>query len=268
MWPPIYQVNSFTARPFSGNPAGVCVLTGRKSDRWMQNVAREMNVSETAFLREQDDGYSLRWFTPTVEVELCGHATLAAAHVLWEIGRLKRTDPARFHTRSGLLTAVRDGAWIRMDFPAEPEEEADPPEGLADALGVNPVYVGRNRFDYLVQVETEREIREMQPDFVRLGAIPSRGFIVTSRSRSREFDFVSRFFAPAVGVPEDPVTGSAHCCLGPFWEKRLGKSKLSSFQASARTGVVLVETAGERVIIAGQAVTILKGEIIEIGAGK
>jgi len=234
----------------------------------MQNAAREMNVSETAFLREQDDGYSLRWFTPVVEVELCGHATLAAAHILWETGRLKRNDTARFHTRSGLLTAERDGAWIRMDFPAEPEKETAPPPGLAEALGVRSVYVGRNRFDYLVQVETEREIRDMKPDFTRLAAVPSRGFIVTSRSRSREFDFVSRFFAPSVGVPEDPVTGSAHCCLAPFWEKKLGKSRMNSFQASARSGIVLVETAGDRVIIAGQAVTILKGEIIETSAGK
>jgi PhzF family phenazine biosynthesis protein len=257
----IYQIDAFTDRPFAGNPAAVCFLAGPRDDRWMQDVAREMNLSETAFLQPQVDGFHLRWFTPTVEVALCGHATLASAHALWETGRLQVDQSARFHTKSGVLTAERKGNWIELDFPAKPEEPASPPDGLAEALGCEPKYVGRNAFDYLIEIDDEKTLRKLAPDFRSLAKIPVRGVIVTSRSDSSEFDFISRFFAPASGVDEDPVTGSAHCCLGPFWQCRLNKSELTAYQASARGGVVKVRIEGERVILAGQAVTVLRGEL-------
>jgi PhzF family phenazine biosynthesis protein len=257
----IYQVDAFTNRPFAGNPAGVCILPAPARDDWMQALASEMNLSETAFLVRQPAGFGLRWFTPAIEVELCGHATLASAHVLFETGLLKPGERARFHTLSGLLTATRQGDWIEMDFPATPEQPAPAPEDLAAALGVTPRYVGRNVFDYLIEVEDEAGVRNLTPDIARLARLPVRGVIVTARSASPEYDFVSRFFAPAVGVAEDPVTGSAHCCLAPFWANRLGKTEMVGFQASRRGGVVRVRLAGERVVLAGQAVTVLVGEL-------
>lgn len=258
----IYQVDAFTNKPFAGNPAGVCVLPQERDARWMQNVATEMNLSETAFLLKMNDGYNLRWFTPAVEVELCGHATLASAHILWETELLHASEQARFHTLSGLLTANRQGDWIEMDFPAKPEVPAETPAGLTEALGIAVKYVGKSHFDYLVEVESEEILRAMQPDFTLLGKIPVRGVIVTSRASSDGYDFVSRFFAPTVGVNEDPVTGSAHCCLSPFWSKRLGRDELVGYQASARGGVVRVRLDGERVHLGGQAVTVLRGELL------
>ena len=264
---PVVQVDAFTAKPFSGNPAAVCIMPEPPTNQWMQDVAQEMNLSETAFLvRRRDgvkgqDGFDLRWFTPTVEVQLCGHATLASAHVLWEGGYLAPKDQARFHTASGLLTANLRGNWIELDFPAQPEESANPPAGLLPALGVDALYVGKNRSDYLVLVESEEILREIKPDWVALGQVECRGVAVTSRSSSGEYDFVSRFFAPRSGVPEDPVTGSAHCCLGPFWSARLDKTKLIAYQASARGGVVRVSLVDDRVLLGGQAVTVMRGEI-------
>lgn len=258
----IVQVDAFTDRRFAGNPAAVCVLAEPRDEHWMQDVAREMNLSETAFLVRQGDGYNLRWFTPTVEVELCGHATLASAHALWEAGLLRPDEPARFYTQSGLLTAVRRGDWIEMDFPAKPAEPASPPEGLGYALGAEMKYVGRSQFDYLIEVDSEETVRQLKPDFTLLGAIPVRGIMVTSRATTEGFDFVSRFFAPGSGVDEDPVTGSAHCSLGPFWSPRLGKTAFVARQVSARGGVVRVRVEGERVILGGQAVTVLRGELV------
>ena|SRR5579862_3832712 len=259
----VVQVDAFTDRPYAGNPAAVCLLDGVREAEWMQNVAREMNLAETAFLVAQDNGYSLRWFTPAVEVDLCGHATLACAHFLWEEGHLSPQETARFHTCSGLLTAVRRDAWIEMDFPAEPETSIAPDPKLAVALGVTPRYVGKNRFDILVAVASEAVVRGLEPDLMLLGKIKSRGIIVTSPSDSPDYDFVSRFFAPAAGVPEDPVTGSAHCCLGPFWAQRLGKREFTAYQASARGGTVRVRVEGDRVQLGGQAVTTLRGELSE-----
>jgi PhzF family phenazine biosynthesis protein len=259
---PLFQVDAFTDQPFGGNPAAVCLLDSPRDPGWMQQVAAEMNLSETAFLSPQAEGWDLRWFTPAVEVDLCGHATLASAHVLWESGRLAQNQPARFHTRSGQLTCHRLGAWIEMDFPAKAEEEAEEPPELADALGVPLEYVGRNQFDYLVEVASERAVRELQPDHARLRRLPVRGIIVTSRSEADKFDFISRFFAPGSGIDEDPVTGSAHCALGPFWAKRLGKATFVAFQASARGGVVKVRVEGDRVLLGGQAVTVMRGELI------
>ncbi len=258
----IFQVDAFTDKPFAGNPAAVCILDEPHDDAWMQNVAKEMNLSETAFLYKQKDGFNLRWFTPAVEVDLCGHATLAGAHVLWEAGYLKPDQQARFYTRSGLLTAKRIGGWIELDFPAEPEEKASAPPQLASALGVAPKYVGRNRFDYLVEVDLEETVRNLKPDFALLEKIPARGVIVTSLATSQEYDFISRFFAPRAGINEDPVTGSAHCCLAPFWSKRLHKNELVAYQASARGGILRLRLSGERVYISGQAVTVLRGELI------
>jgi len=225
----------------------------------MQDVAREMNLSETAFLLPQRDGFSLRWFTPTTEVDLCGHATLASAHVLWEDGRLDPPGAARFDTRSGLLTCRRKGALIEMDFPMEPAERAAAPGGLERAVGAAARWVGRNRFDYLVEVDSEEIVRGLRPDLSLLAAIPARGVIVTSASSSDDFDFVSRFFAPRSGVNEDPVTGSAHCCLGPFWGERLGKEEMVGYQASERGGLVRVRIASPRVFLSGQAVIVLRG---------
>jgi len=257
----IYQVDAFTVEPFAGNPAAVCVLAEAADAAWMQNVAREMNLSETAFLAPQADGYDLRWFTPAVEVDLCGHATLASAHILWQTGRLEAEAEARFHTRSGLLTAVLDDGWITLNFPAKPEQAADMPPGLEAALGVRPLYVGRNAFDYIVEVASETAVRDLQPDLAALRTLDVRGVIVTSRAQTNGFDFVSRFFAPGSGIDEDPVTGSAHCCLGPFWAARLGQTAFTAYQASARGGVVRVRLQGDRVLLQGQAVTILSGSL-------
>jgi PhzF family phenazine biosynthesis protein len=257
----IIQVDAFTDRPFKGNPAAVCVLSEPRDDRWLQDVAREMNLSETSFLWKRGDVYDLRWFTPAVEVDLCGHATLAGAHVLWTEGHLPRGEQARFQTRSGMLMADRRGDWIELNFPAKPEERADPPAGLEEALGVRAKYVGRNQFDYLVEVDSEEVLRNMKPNFSQLAKLPVRGIIVTCLSDSSEFDFVSRFFAPAAGVNEDPVTGSSHCCLGPFWANRLSKKELMAYQASARGGVLRVRVGDGRVYLAGQAVTVLRGEL-------
>jgi PhzF family phenazine biosynthesis protein len=228
----------------------------------MQNVAKEMNLSETAFLVRQEDGFNLRWFSPAVEIALCGHATLASAHVLWGEGHLKPAEQARFHTKSGLLTAERKGEWIEMDFPAVPESPAEPPRGLAEALGAVMKYVGKNKFDYLVEVESEQILRQLAPDFTGLRKLGMRGLIVTSRAQTPGFDFVSRFFAPGAGIDEDPVTGSAHCCLGPYWAEKIGKIEFVAYQASARGGVVRVRVAGPRVLLAGKAVTVLRGELL------
>jgi len=259
---PIVQVDAFTAKPFGGNPAAVCVLPSARDAIWMQNVALEMNLSETAFLVRQSDGFNLRWFTPAVEIALCGHATLASAHALWEDGHLKPGEQARFHTRSGLLTADKRGEWIEMDFPAKAEEPAEPPARLGEALGAALKYVGRNKFDYIVELESESVLRGLKPNFSLLSEIPVRGVIVTARSDNHGFDFVSRFFAPGAGVDEDPVTGSAHCCLGPFWKGRLGRDNLIGYQASARGGFVRTRCEGDRVLISGQAITVMRSEMV------
>ena len=259
----IFQVDAFTDRAFAGNPAAVCILTEPREETWMQSLAQEMNLSETAFLNKQEDGFSLRWFTPTVEVELCGHATLASAHVLWETGLLAAREQARFHSRSGLLTAERKGNWIELNFPATPDQPATAPAGLAEALGVTPKYVGRSKFDYLLEVGTEETVRNVKPNFGLLREMKVRGIMVTSRASSPGYDFASRFFAPGSGIDEDPVTGSAHCCLGPYWSRQLGKSDLVGYQASKRGGTVRVRVNGNRVYLSGQAITILRGQLAD-----
>ena len=258
----IFQVDAFTDKPFAGNPAAVCILTDPRDEMWMQNVAREMNLSETAFLLQQEDGFNLRWFTPAVEVDLCGHATLASAHILSELGLLALGGQARFHTRSGLLIAERRGDEIQLDFPATPDEPAKAPPGLTEALGVAPMYVGRSKYDYLLEVASQEIVRDLAPDFALLKTVPVRGIIVTSTAASPEYDFVSRFFAPFSGIDEDPVTGSSHCCLGPYWSRRLGKNVFVARQISERGGVIGVQVEGDRVYLRGQAVTVLRGELV------
>ncbi len=263
----IYQVDAFTAEPYKGNPAGVCILPAEKDEQWMQSVAREMNVAETAFLvRDANDEakFRLRWFTPTIEVDLCGHATLASAHVLWEEGIVGAEAKLFFQTRrSGVLTAVRAGEWIELDFPADPAtQQTSYPMELRDALKVEPRYVGLNRFDFIVEVEDEKTLRRIEPDLRLLRVLDVRGVIVTSRAEDSKYDFVSRFFAPDAGVDEDHATGSAHCCLAPFWQERLGRADMLGYQASPRGAEVRVRVAGERVLLGGQAVTVLRGELL------
>jgi PhzF family phenazine biosynthesis protein len=278
---PFVWVDSFTSKAFAGNPAAVCFLPGERDAAWMQNVAREMNLAETAFLRPlegQGEGgrreFELRWFTPAVEVDLCGHATLASAHALWESGRLAPDEEARFQTKSGLLTAARDGnvegngGWIQMDFPLTTSEAVPAPDGLVEALGVGtPSYVGRSPFDYLVHVESEAVLRGLAPDLRRLSAIKARGVIVTARAADPDYDFVSRFFAPQSGIDEDPVTGSAHCTLADFWHRQLGKTQFLARQISPRGGVLRVTLraglpGGDRVLLGGQAITVLRGDLL------
>lgn len=266
----IHIVDAFTDRPFAGNPAAVCVLAGPAEPGWMQRVAMEMNLSETAFPRpvgDPDADFELRWFTPQVEVALCGHATLAAAHVLYETGAVPPDRPVRFRTlRSGVLTVRRDGGVLEMDFPACPPEETDPPAGLAEALGVTPSWTGRNvQNDVLAVLDDAETVRSLAPNTSALADMDTRGICVTARVDAAAGpgspDFVSRFFAPAVGIPEDPVTGSAHCMLAPFWAGRLGRTLMRARQASPRGGDLRVAVRGDRVILAGNAVTVLDGTL-------
>lgn len=254
-----YQVDAFTDRAFAGNPAAVCVLSAPAEADWMQAVAREMNLSETAFVCLRDEACELRWFTPTTEVDLCGHATLAAAHVLWTERYVAREKPIRFTTRSGTLVAKIRGGKIVLDFPALPAVPAAAPQGLFDALPLEPVFVGRSRYDTLVVVDREDQVRAARPDFMRLQQVEGRGVILTSRSDDPSYDFVSRYFAPQSGINEDPVTGSAHCCLGPYWSPLLARNEMTGYQASNRGGVVYVELQEDRVLLGGDAVTIWTG---------
>lgn len=268
----IIQVDAFTSQPFAGNPAAVCVLSTPQDSQWMQKVAQEMNLSETAFLVRQSDGFNLRWFTPTTEVDLCGHATLASAHVLWSEGHLAPDTEARFQTRSGLLTAnlqeqSSQENWIELNFPAISTVAVLVPANLSAALGVSIHQVYEGSVGLVVEVDSESIVRNIQPNFELLKTISCHGIIVTSRAdvtnrTESEFDFVSRYFAPNFGIDEDPVTGSAHCCLATFWHDRLQKTEFLAYQASARGGVVKVRYEGDRVFLSGQAITVLRGELL------
>lgn len=260
----IVQVDSFTDTPFAGNPAGVCILAQAASEAWMQSVAAEMNLAETAFIvrRASGDGFDLRWFTPAVEVALCGHATLASAKVLWADGHVPASEPIVFHTReSGQLVCTKRGELIEMDFPATPVTVGEAPAGLAEALGCAIVAAGRNDYDMLVEAADEATVRGLTPDQRALKQLGVRGVIVTAAATTGEYDFISRFFAPGAGIDEDPVTGSAHCTLAPWWSGKLGRLKLIGYQASQRGGVVHVEHRGERVRLAGPAVIVMRGEL-------
>ncbi len=266
-------VDSFTSKPFAGNPAAVCILDKPKDDRWLQQVAAEMNLAETAFLVRRSDGWDLRWMTPCVEVDLCGHATLASAHVLWAEGHAKPAEELRFQTRSGLLTATQKDGLIWLDFPSTPPKQVPAPAGLAQMLGAEPKWVGQTPFDYFVELADEATVRKLSPDFTALARLGGRGVMVTARATTSQspksaksadsvFDFVSRFFGPAVGINEDPVTGSAHCALSPFWSARLGRAALTGYQASARGGTVYTILAGDRVKLGGKAVLVSKVELL------
>ncbi len=259
---PLFQVDAFASRAFSGNPAAVCLLPEACDASWMQQVASEMNLSETAFLYPKGVGYDLRWFTPVCEVDLCGHATLASAHVLWEEKYVGSETTIQFETRSGGLRAEKKENRIQIDFPAEAEQGVDAPLELLEALNVEAVYLGKTRFDYLIEVRNETVLRSIQPDFNRLKKVAMRGVIVTASTSNANYDFVSRFFAPAAGIDEDPVTGSAHCVLGPYWEKRIGKNELTAYQASARGGRLKVRCQGERVLLEGEALTVFRGSLL------
>ena len=261
MGTPLYTVDAFARTRFSGNPAGVCLLLTRRDEAWMQNVAREVNASETAFVVPSGADFQLRWFTPEVEIALCGHATLASAHVLWESGKLDLASAARFHTKSGLLTCTRQDEWIEMDFPAKPVEPAAASPELVAAVGAKIVWSGKSDTDWLLELESEEAVRGLKPDLARLAKLPVRGLIVTARA-AKEHDIVSRFFAPRVGVPEDPVTGSAHCALAPYWAPKLGKTELSGWQASRRGGEVRMRLEGARVFLCGRAQTVFRGELV------
>lgn len=259
---PIYQVDAFTSEPFRGNPAAVCYLMAPRSDEWMQQVAAEMNLSETAFFAPRKDGtFSLRWFTPLAEVDLCGHATLATAHILWAIQLARPDETIRFDTRSGILTARQQGDWIELDFTDESATEMAMPEALASMFPQAPIWLGKNRMDWIAELASEQEVLAFTPDLRLLKTLPARGLIVTARATQFEADFVSRFFGPAVGVDEDPVTGSSHCCLGPYWANKLGKKVVTGYQASQRGGYVEVEPRNERVLLRGKAVTVMQGVV-------
>jgi len=304
------HVDSFTSTVFHGNPAAVCVfgaIGGLAEDAdWMQNIASEMNLSETAFVLPSPSSagvFLLRWFTPLVEVDLCGHATLAAGHVLWESGAVPLLSPIFFETKSGLLTlrrekvgsarrvnsgqnsaggrkagtdqaegsrkklhassgAITETGWISMDFPADLPTAVDSPSGLAEALGATPVWTGRGRYDLFVVLPDARSVRELAPSFAALRRLDTRGIIVTGPGDEPGIDFLSRFFAPCVGIDEDPVTGSAHVCLASYWSARLGKERLVGKQVSRRTGIVRTALLPkERVLLCGQAVTLVRGEL-------
>ena len=255
----LWLIDAFTDAPFAGNPAGVCLLPKARPDDWMQSVAREMNQAETAFLVKQKDGYDLRWFTPTTEVDLCGHATLASAHFLWSKPKASAPRTIRFHTKSGVLTAARKAGWIVLDFPSTPPQPCEPPPYLLDAVKAHGAPVFRTPFDYMVVTEHPAKLRALTPDVRLLRDIETRGVIVTCHSDESGVDFLSRFFAPGAGVDEDPVTGSAHCALAPYWAARLGRPVLVGKQVSARGGLVRVEHAGDRVRLGGKAVTVVKG---------
>ncbi len=259
----IFQVDAFTSEPFKGNPAGVCVYSGEKDADWMQNVAAEMNLAETAFVRPRPDGgFELRWFTPMCEVDLCGHATLATAHTLWETGLIPTGEQAQFHSRSGLLTADKDKNRIQLDFPAVQPEAAKVTKTHERALGVATVAFLKHQFGTLSELESADIVRALDPNFPALAKTAGDIHIVTAPDGSGEYDFVSRVFCPRIGIPEDPVTGAAHCCLGPYWKERLGKDDFSAFQASKRGGTVAVRVRGSRVKLEGQAVTVIRGEIV------
>ncbi len=262
----IFQVDAFTNQSFSGNPAAVCIMPEPQSEDWMQQVAAEMNLSETAFLSATPLAYHLQWFTPVAEVDLCGHATLASAHVLWEEKEVPLSSAIQFQTRSGILTVLKKGRSIEMNFPAEDVWPAEAPSALLEALGTEAVFTGKTRSDYLIEIKSEAELGMLRPDFQLLATVSTRGVIVTSPSSRPDVDFVSRFFAPRYGILEDPVTGSSHCALGPYWQKRFPKDELTAYQMSKRGGVLRIRPDQDRVLIGGEAVTVLKGMLLSLAA--
>ena len=262
----LYQVDAFTDQPYKGNPACVCLLADPADETWMQLVAREMNVSETTFLHPFKDGYKLRWFSPIRESNLCGHATLASAHILWETGHLAKSREVRFQTKAGELLATYDDGWIELNFPASPAKELQVPAWLETALGAPVKYFGKNsapEIDYIAELPDENAVENLTPNFSQLSKLDGRGIIVTAPASGGAYDFISRFFSADAGTPEDPVTGSAHCTLGPYWGAKWGRTVMTGYQASDRGGAVRVELWGDRVNLGGRAVTIAKIELTQ-----
>ncbi len=257
----IYQVDSFTDKAFAGNPAAVCIMDSMPEERRCINIASEMNLSETAFLVPNGNGFELRWFTPTVEVDLCGHATLAAVRVLSELGKLSDSGTVTFTSRSGRLRAKMVDDQIELDFPITTANQCECPQDIIRGIGLHPQWCGKTDFDYLVEVSSAEQVRNCQPDFGILSRFGIRGVIVTAQSDQTNYDFISRFFAPGAGIDEDPVTGSAHCALGPYWQAKLGKSELTGYQASERGGVVNVRIESDRIFLRGSAVLVMKSEL-------
>ena len=259
----IIQVDSFTNTPYKGNPAAVCVLEAAQEDEWMQLVAREMNLSETAFVIKQGTEYNLRWFTPTTEVPLCGHATLATAHVLWTEGYASTGQGIKFQTKSGLLTAKYQDDWIELDFPVNRSQDIPPITKLQDALGARIKTFAYNSLGYLVELDSPKTVERLHPNFSLIKQLPVANVIVTSLAAEHSpYDFVSRFFAPGLGIDEDPVTGAAHCCLAPYWRDRLHQDSFLAYQASSRGGEMKVNyDGGDRVLLQGQAITVMRGEL-------
>jgi len=258
----VIQVDAFTSKPFAGNPAAVCLMEKAGDEAWMQSVAMEMNLSETAFLYPVENSYHLRWFTPVAEVELCGHATLASAHVLYEDGHVKHGEPIQFQTLSGELVARRSDSWIELDFPATQSTPATAPILLTKALEVDIKRCAKASHAYLVELESEESVRNLVPNLSAIAEVGEGRLIVTAESSRSDLDFVSRFFAPGLGINEDPVTGAAHTVLGPYWAERLGKTEFLAYQASKRGGYVKVRVDGDRVFLGGQAVTVMRGELL------
>ncbi|PQO32585.1 PhzF family phenazine biosynthesis protein [Bremerella cremea] len=259
----LYQVDAFSQKPFAGNPAAVCLLDEPADPHWMQQVAAEMNLAETAFVYPEGEALRLRWFTPVVEVDLCGHATLASAHILWQVGGITTDRTIAFETRSGTLSASRVADKIELDFPIAPVSPLTPEVGLLEALGITDAsFCGKNAWDWLIEIPSAEMLRKISPNHAQLAPATTRGVMVTAASDDPRYDFLSRFFAPACGIPEDPVTGSAHCLLGEYWSKRLGKKTLSAYQASPRGGEVEVEVRNDRALLRGHAVTVAKIELL------
>ncbi len=258
----VIQVDAFSSEPYAGNPAAVCVMERPADEDWMWKVAREMNLSETAFLYPIEGGYHLRWLTPRAEVDLCGHGTLSAAHVLFDEGIAPSDRPVRFNTRSGWVSAAKNGDWIELDFPSNPPQEAEPPEGLMVALGVRPEFFGLYPKAYFVQVESDAVVRGLDPDMTALEKLPETKVCVTAADSTGKADLVSRLFAPAIGIPEDPVNGNSHTALTPYWAARLGKKELLAHQVSERGGVLKLRLRDDRVTIAGHAVTVMRGKLL------
>lgn len=260
----VIQVDAFTNEPFAGNPAAVCVSETPLDDALMQQIATEMNLSETAFLYplEGAGNYSLRWFTPRAEIDLCGHATLASAHVLWTEGHLDASITARFQTKSGELRVTPKDGLLQMDFPIKPVHDAPLNPTLVAAMNhADIVHGARNDVNYLVELRSHQAVTNLNPDLEKIAKLPYQGVIVTSRGEA-PYDFISRYFVPAMGIAEDPVTGSSHCSLAPYWQARLGKDKMLAYQASARGGELHVECTPERIYISGQAITVMRGELL------
>jgi len=258
----LYHVNAFSSDAFGGNPAAVCILSQLKADTWMQSVAAQMNLSETAFVFDNGQNISLRWFTPEREVDLCGHATLASAHVLWQYGYVAQGREIAFHSKSGVLTARQKDGLIELDFPAVEPKTVKAPAKLIEMLGISPIYTGKFGAKYLFELETEQQLLAVKPNMSELLTLAERGVSVTCADSSGQYDFVSRYFAPWVGIDEDPVNGSSHCALTPFWSQRLGKTRLTARQASARGGDLSLQLAGDRVKISGTATTVVSAQLL------